>query len=41
VPTGFDDVAVVAQTGAEVSEAGVSLFTKPEYEGVTAGTVEP
>jgi hypothetical protein len=41
VPTGFDEVAVVAQTGTEVSDAEVSLFTKPEYEGVIAGTAEP
>jgi hypothetical protein len=30
VPTGEVELAVVEQTGAEVRDAAVSLFTKPE-----------
>jgi hypothetical protein len=30
VPTVEDEVAVVEQTGAEVRDAALSLFTKPE-----------
>jgi hypothetical protein len=41
VPTGELELAEVEQTGAEVSDAAESLFTKPEYEAVIAGTVEP
>ena len=41
MPTGLDDVAVVEQVGGVDSDAAVSPFTKPEYDGRMAGVAPP
>jgi hypothetical protein len=41
LPTGLVDVAEVEHVGEAVSEAAVSPFTKPEYEGLIVGAVPP
>jgi hypothetical protein len=41
VPGADEALAVLVQVGAIGNEAAVSPFTKPEYEGVIAGTGPP
>jgi hypothetical protein len=41
VPGGDHDVAEVQHVGAIGTDAAPSPFTKPEYDGVIAGTVRP
>jgi len=41
VPAALVEVAVVEHVGGVVSEAAVSPFTNPEYEGVIVGGVPP